>query len=83
MKTVTKKRLVIATAAGVVAVLALLIFGAGFTRGGARARRAAQRQFEEARADEAARAAAERTFMTIGEGSVAASTAPIKQGPCD
>jgi hypothetical protein len=87
MKTTTKKRLFVVTTAGAVAVLALLMFSAGHATGVARVWEAAQRQIDETRAaDEAARRSADgadRTVATIGEGSVAPSTAAISQTPAD
>jgi hypothetical protein len=95
MKTTTKKRLFVVTTAGAVAVLALLMFSAGHATGVARVARvprvwqAVQRQIDETRAaDEAARrsaagSSASDTTNTIGEGSVAPSTAAISQTPLD
>ncbi len=79
MRSSTRKRLIVVIAALAAAVLAAIIFSGGYSAGvGVSFSR--QQDAEVARQDSTS---ASDTTNTIGEASVAASTAPISQDPCD
>ena len=86
MRSSTRKRLMVVIAALAAVVLAVLIFCQGYSTG-MKISLSRQQDAEVTRQDGASprqdSASARETTNTIGEASVAASTAPISQGPCD